>query len=53
MSDEIVKMKRAKMYVDYLISGVDPVDKENIDLEIQRYWNEIYISWRIKHHVPI
>ena len=33
MSDEIVKMKRAKMYVDYLISGVDPVDKENIDLE--------------------
>lgn len=33
MNDEIVKMKRAKMYVDYLISGVDPIDNENIDSE--------------------
>lgn len=33
MNNEIIKMKRAKMYVDYLINGIDPVDNENIDLE--------------------
>lgn len=33
MNNEIIKMKRAKMYVDYLINGIDPVDNENIDSE--------------------